>query len=88
MPQSSARSMSSREFNQATGAAKIAACKGPIYITNRGRPSHVLLSYDHYQLLVTNKSSLVDTLCNTPGVGDIDLEIPARDLKARPVIFD
>ncbi|MDE0269063.1 MAG: hypothetical protein OXI96_08550 [Acidimicrobiaceae bacterium] len=80
--------MSSREFNQATGAAKIAARNGPVYITNRGRLSHVLLSYDHYQLLTANKSSLADTLCNTPGVSNVDLEIPARDLKARPVILD
>ena len=44
--------MSSREFNQRTGVAKQAARNGPVYITDRGRPSHVLLSYEHYRELI------------------------------------
>lgn len=40
--------MSSREFNQDAGGAKKAADKGPVIITDRGRPAHVLLSFEDY----------------------------------------
>jgi hypothetical protein len=32
-------------FNQDTSGAKKAAERGPVYITDRGRPAHVLLTY-------------------------------------------
>ena len=83
-----ARSMSSREFNQGTGDAKRAARNGPVYVTDRGRPSHVLLSYDHYRRLVGGRPSLVDMLCVTPGIGDIDLDIPDLDDSAQPAGLD
>ena len=35
--------LSSREFNQHASEAKKAADKGPVFITDRGRPAHVLL---------------------------------------------
>ena len=44
-------SFSSREFKQDAGGAKRAAAKGPVIITDRGRPSHVLLSFEAYQKL-------------------------------------
>ncbi len=83
----SVRSMSSREFNQGTGAAKVAALDGPVYVTDRGKPSHVLLSYEQYRQLITNNQSLADVLCNTPGAGDIDLDLPDRGSPARPAAF-
>lgn len=81
-------SMSSREFNQGTGNAKKAACNGPVYITDRGHPAFVLLSYEHYRQLLDDQPSLVDLLCNTAGIGDIDFEIPKLDDLAKPAIFD
>ena len=41
--------LSSREFNQAASEAKRAANKGPVFITDRGRPAHVLMSMALYQ---------------------------------------
>lgn len=41
--------MSSRQFNQDTSGAKKAAERGPVYITDRGRPAHVLLTYEAYE---------------------------------------
>ncbi|TPM47762.1 type II toxin-antitoxin system Phd/YefM family antitoxin [Mesorhizobium sp. B2-3-2] len=38
--------LSSRELNQDLGRAKRAAKEGPVIITDRGRPVHVLLSFD------------------------------------------
>ena len=78
-------SMSSREFNQSAAAAKRAAHDGPVLITDRGRPSHVLLSYEQYRQLRDPDSRLSDLLSRTPGVADIDLELPAREHRERPV---
>ena len=44
--------LSSREFSRDTSKAKKAAKGGPLFITDRGRPAHVLLSIEHYQKLV------------------------------------
>jgi len=38
------KTLSSREFNQDTSGAKKAANHGPVFITDRGKPAHVLLS--------------------------------------------
>lgn len=83
-----ARSITSREFNQRTGDAKRAALGGPVYITDRGRPSHVLVTYEHYSKLTEGSRNLVDMLCSTPAAGGVDLEIPPRDEVARQTRID
>lgn len=87
------RSLTSREFDQGTGAALRAALAGPVFITDRGRPSHVLLSNEHYrelvpEELVPERRSIVDLLCRTPGIGDIDFEVPRRDDLGRAAVLD
>lgn len=75
--------LSSREFNQDTGRAKKAASEGPVFITDRGRPAHVLLSIEEYQRLAGRRRSIIDAL-SMPGLADIEFDPPrARDL-ARP----
>ena len=54
--------LSSREFNQDTGRAKRAARKGPVIITERGHPAHVLLTFDAYQRLANPKGNILDAL--------------------------
>ncbi len=76
--------MTSREFNQATGDAKAAARRGPVFVTNRGQPTHVLLTYENYRLLASGSLSLVDLLGATPGASEVDLPLPARDELAQP----
>lgn len=44
--------LSSREFNQDTSSAKKATRQGPVIITDRGRPAHVLLSIEDCAVLV------------------------------------
>ncbi|WFU07828.1 type II toxin-antitoxin system prevent-host-death family antitoxin [Rhizobium sp. CB3090] len=66
--------MSSREFNQDTSGAKRAASEGPVFITDRGKPSHVLLSMDEY-LKLAKKGNIIDALA-MPGGEDIDFEPP------------
>ena len=82
------RTMSSREFNQATGTAKVAAMTGPVFVTDRGRPSHVLLSYDHYRRLANGTRTLADVMGGTPGAGDAELDLPVRRSVARPAVFE
>ena len=54
--------ISSREFNQDVGKAKRAAAKGPVIITDRGEPAHVLLSIDEYRSLAGEDLSILDLL--------------------------
>jgi prevent-host-death family protein len=76
--------LSSREFNQDTSRAKKAAADGPVFITDRGKPAHVLLSIVAYQRLTGAQGSLIDSLGLPPGIEDAAFEIPPmRDL-ARP----
>lgn len=68
--------MTSREFNRATGEAKSAARTGPVYITDRGRPSFVLLSFSDYQRLTGDQPSIVELLGGPAGVEDVEMEVP------------
>ena len=54
--------ISSREFNQDAGGAKKAAKRGPVFITDRGRPAHVLLSIEDYRKLVSKHPDIVKLL--------------------------
>lgn len=76
--------VTSREFNQDVGGAKRAAVEGPVFITDRGQPSHVLLSIEAYQALTTPKRSIVDMLGMADGA-DIEFEPPRFDDLPRPV---
>lgn len=79
--------LSSREFNQDTGRAKRAARKGPVFITDRGRPAHVLLSIKQYEKLTGKQKSIVEMLA-MPEVAEIDFEPPRLSGKLfRPADF-
>ncbi len=67
--------ISSREFNQDVSKVKRAAANGPVFITDRGQPSHVLLTIEDYQKLTGKKESIVDLLA-MPEAADIDFESP------------
>ena len=67
--------LTSREFNQDTGRAKKAAEKGPVFVTDRRRPAHVLLSIGEYQRLTGGRKKIADLLA-MPGVEEVELEIP------------
>lgn len=76
--------LSGRELNQDLGRAKRAANGGPVIITDRGRPAHVLLSFEEYKRLTGKMRTLGDMLA-APGAEDIDLPIPQRTEHAKPV---
>ena len=75
--------VSSREFNQDASGAKRAASKGPVIITDRGRPAHVLLTIEAYQKLTQKTASIADLLA-MPGVADIGFEPPRVGRIAQP----
>ena len=67
--------LSSREFNQDTSRAKRAAKRGPVFITDRGRPSHVLLTVEEYERITGGQKSIVDLLA-MPQAADVEFEPP------------
>jgi prevent-host-death family protein len=73
------RQFTAREFNHDIAAAKRATREGPVIVTDRGVPAHVLLSYDEYRRLVLPQPSrtLADLLA-APGTEDIEFELPPR----------
>lgn len=79
--------MSSRDFNQDTSRAKKAAERGPVYITDRGRPAHVLLTFDAYEELLGPHRAL-DVLAEPAGVADVEFVAPKSTDAARPATFD
>lgn len=74
---------SSREFNQNTGRAKKAAQEGPVFISDRGRPTFVLLSIEEYQRLTGGGASIVDLLA-MPDVEAVEFEPPRAQGFSRP----
>ncbi|MGA3264303.1 MAG: type II toxin-antitoxin system Phd/YefM family antitoxin [Terracidiphilus sp.] len=77
--------LSSREFNQDASRAKKAAKKGPVFITDRGRPAHVLLSIEEYQKIKGKGKSILDLLA-MPEAAEIEFEPPRMgDEFPRPV---
>ena len=72
--------ISSREFNQDVSKIKRASLGGPVFITDRGRPAHVLLTIKDYQQLTKTKESIVDLLA-MPDSTDIDFDPPKSTKK-------
>ncbi|MDF0696544.1 type II toxin-antitoxin system Phd/YefM family antitoxin [Rhizobium sp. MC63] len=72
-------SLSSRELNHDVSRAKKAAQNGPVIITDRGKPSHVLMTYDEFERLTGKRRSLVDALF-MPGLSDIDFDPPRVEI--------
>ena len=68
--------ITSRELSQDVAHAKKAAKSGPVFITDRGKPAHVLLSIEDYRRLTGRRRSLAGAL-SMVGLADIDFE-PAR----------
>lgn len=72
--------VSSREFNQRASEVKRATAKGPVIITDRGQPAHVLLSIEDYRKLTGTQVTLGEALAQ-PAVKDFKFTPP----RARPV---
>lgn len=82
--------ISSREFNQDSSGAKRAANDGPVFITDRGKPAHVLMSIKEYEKLRGKPKSIVEMLRQLGGP-EYDFEFDPPKLGGelfRPVDFE
>ena len=68
--------VSSREFTRDVSAAKRAANDGPVFITDRGEPAHVLLTIEEYQRLSATQGPNLAQLLAMPAGDAIDFEAP------------
>lgn len=75
--------LSSRELNQNVTRAKQASKTGPVFITERGRPAHVLLSMENYQRLINPQRNIADALA-MPDAADVEFEPPRLEITSRP----
>lgn len=78
--------LSSRQFNQDASRAKKAAEVGPVIITDRGRPAHVLLTFEAYKKITGVRTKIADLLA-MPGVAEVEFEIPQSRELARVAKF-
>lgn len=66
-----------REFNQDASRVKRAAKDGPVFITDRGRPAHVLMTVEAYEHLRAARRALpLVEFMETLGLDGLEL---ARD---------
>lgn len=77
---------SSREFNQSASEAKRAANLGPVFITDRGKPAHVLLSFEEYQKLIKRRRNIADALSMAED-SDFEFEPVRSEINLKPVDF-
>lgn len=78
--------VTSREFNQDVTRAKRAAENGPVLITDRGKPAHVLLSIQEFRRLSGTRRDLLQAI-SMPGLSRIDLKVPRSGRAPRPARF-
>ncbi|KZK92442.1 MULTISPECIES: type II toxin-antitoxin system prevent-host-death family antitoxin [unclassified Pseudovibrio] len=76
--------LSSREFNQDIGKAKRASSKGPVIITDRGKPSQVLLSFEEYKRL-TNKRRSIAKAVAMPSAAEVEFDPQKSNITNKPV---
>lgn len=67
--------LSSKEFEKDPKRARKAAANGPVFITDRGRPSHVLLTIAEYQKITDKRNNIADLL-SMPEAATIEIEFP------------
>lgn len=72
--------MTSREFNQDTARAKREAVQAPVFITDRGKPTHVLLTVEAYERLAKPKKTIAELFYH-PGADEVDLPLPERRIE-------
>ncbi len=71
-----ATTISSREFSRNLAKANRATAQGPVFVTDRGKPTLALLKIEEYDKLAGDKPrSLLDVMDSLPG-GDFDFEPP------------
>jgi prevent-host-death family protein len=78
-----ATTITSRKFNQDASRARRAADHGPVFITDRGRPAHVLMTIEEYRRLTGARAKIADLLA-MPTPTEVELPIPQRRERPKP----
>ena len=58
--------VTSREFNQDVSSAKRAARLAPVFVTDRGKPTHVLVSIETFRRMSGERETIADLLAMRP----------------------
>lgn len=77
----------SRDFNRDPGSIKRAALSGPVFITDRNKPSLVVMAIKDYERLAGRGTSLLDVLM-PDDEQDFDFEPPKARIAARVADLD
>ena len=72
--------ITSREFEQDVSEAKRRTAEGPVIITDRGRPTHVLLTIESYLKITDKEGTIVELLAMTQAA-EIDFDPPRLEGK-------
>ncbi|KRA82704.1 type II toxin-antitoxin system Phd/YefM family antitoxin [Altererythrobacter sp. Root672] len=75
--------VTAREFNQDVGKAKRLAASEPVFVTDRGRPTHVLLSIGAYRQLSGDRQTILDLIGAGPDSAPLRGLDPPTNLGAR-----
>jgi prevent-host-death family protein len=77
----------SRDFNRDPGRSKRAAMSGPVFITDRNRPSLVVMGIKDYERVAGRGASLLDVLM-PDDEQDFEFDPPKARIASRPAGFD
>jgi PHD/YefM family antitoxin component YafN of YafNO toxin-antitoxin module len=75
--------VTSREFNQDVSRAKRFAMIEPVFVTDRGKPTHVLISIDAWRQLSGERETIVQLLAAPPGETPLDPGLLQKALGSR-----
>ena len=64
--------VTSRELNQDVSRAKRFALVEPVFVTDRGRPTHVLISINAWRQLSGERENMAQLLAAPPGGAPLD----------------
>jgi len=76
------RTITSRAFNQDVSHAKRLARTEPVFVTDRGKPTHVLIGIEAFRQLSGTGETLVDLLAMDDAIG-VEPDFPAMRRPAR-----
>ncbi|MGH9607395.1 MAG: type II toxin-antitoxin system Phd/YefM family antitoxin [Terracidiphilus sp.] len=79
--------LTSREFNQDASRAKRAAKDGPVFITDRGKPAHVLLTIEEYRRIAGKHKTLAEALA-MPNADLVEFDPPRLGGDEFPELVD
>ncbi|GAA0754253.1 prevent-host-death family protein [Erythromicrobium ramosum] len=80
---------SSQDFNREPGRIKKAAMSGPVFITDRRKPSLVVLTIKEYERLAGKPRSILAALALPNSADhDFDWEPPKATIRSRPADFE